>query len=221
MNTMSKQSLSDYRENYSAGQLEEADVPDDPFKLFSDWLDTARECEHIIEPTAMSVSTVDTHGKPSSRMVLLKHIDDGMVFYTNYDSRKGQQLAANHYAALLFYWPPLERQVRIEGPIEKISQAMSSDYFHSRPRASQLGAVVSPQSQIVQNGRLSAEFAKLEQAYEGQTIPKPDNWGGYRLIPEQFEFWQGRRSRLHDRLTYTPIDTDTDTKRWAINRLAP
>lgn len=208
--------LSDYRENYSMGELDEADVPADPMVFFEQWLTTARECEPIIEPTAMSIATVNADGQPSSRMVLLKALDHGFVFYTNYNSQKGQDLAANPKAALLFHWPPLERQIRIQGHVEKVADNLSDDYFQSRPRASQLGAAASAQSSVVQAGEVAQHFAQLDKQYDKQTIPRPHSWGGYRLIPDNIEFWQGRRSRLHDRIHYQLND-----KGWFIQRLAP
>lgn len=219
--------LHDYRENYSAGRLLENEAGADPVALFEQWLATARDCEHIIEPTAMTLATASSEGKPSARMVLLKAVEPpnpmneghGLVFFSNYVSRKGQELAANPQAALLFHWPPLERQVRIEGRVEKIALEDSQAYFCSRPKASQLGAAASPQSQAITAEQLHADFAELEQRYaKHDVIPKPEHWGGYRLVPDYYEFWQGCRSRLHDRLVY---QRPAGQSHWLRQRVAP
>lgn len=220
-------SLRDYRENYSAGELLESEVAACPFEQFKQWLATAQNCEFIIEPTAMTIATASADGRPSARMVLLKELDEsgddtssnhasGFVFYTNYDSRKGRELGENPYATLLFHWPPLERQIRIEGKVEKVSSAQSSDYFNCRPKASQLGAAASPQSQAISRENLDRHFAELEAEFADKPVPRPEQWGGYRLIPDYFEFWQGRRSRLHDRISYIQSEQG-----WQLQRLAP
>ena len=210
-------SLADLRLNYTQAGLSEEAVADHPFAQFQHWLQQAIAAE-LPEPNAMMLSTVSDQGHPVGRMVLLKALDErGFVFFTNYDSAKGQQLTNHPWAALVFWWAQLERQVRIEGPVEKITTAESDAYFQSRPRASQLGAWASPQSQIIGDRRvLDQRLAELESKYEGQPIPRPDHWGGFRVIPQTMEFWQGRPSRLHDRLQFTLVDGE-----WQRVRLAP
>lgn len=204
------------RKEYRLQQLRESDVHHDPLKQFQDWFKAAIETE-VNEPNAMNLSTVKASGRPSSRIVLLKGVEEnGFVFYTNYNSNKGQQLQEQPYGALCFFWPELERQVRIEGKISKVSPQTSDAYFHSRPVASRLGAWASPQSQVI-SGRDFLE-KNLEDVKNKFTldIPRPAHWGGYVLIPDYIEFWQGRESRLHDRITYR-----LDQEKWLINRLAP
>ncbi|KAM7257864.1 hypothetical protein ACFE04_013605 [Oxalis oulophora] len=197
-----KINISALRENYVSPAFLEDQVEADPFDQFRKWFDEAMAAG-LKEPNAMALSTTGRSGKPSSRMVLLKGVDnDGFVWYTNYTSQKGRELSENAYAGLLFHWDRLNRQVRVEGPVEKVPELESEQYFHSRPRGSQIGALASPQSSIVP-GRdyLHHQYKELEKKYpEGQLIPKPETWGGYRLKPEKFEFWQGQPSRLHDRL---------------------
>lgn len=197
--------------------LLEADALADPFEQFSHWFDHALAYD-FIEPTAMALATADTQGRPSLRMVLLKgHDTRGFVFYTNYASRKGEDLAANAQAALLWWWDKLQRQIRIEGSVEQLSQSESEAYFHSRPRGAQLSARASPQSRVVADrDYLEKKVAVLDAQYTDQVIPLPEAWGGYRVIPESFEFWQGRRDRLHDRLRY-----QKDGKHWRMERLGP
>ena len=181
------------------------------------WFQLALSAD-FVEPTAMALATVDGNGQPSLRMVLLKgHGPQGFVFYTNYASRKGEALAANPRAALLWWWDKLQRQIRLEGIVEKISRDESERYFHTRPHGAQLSALASPQSRVVPNrASLEGQVAKLEQRYQDKPVPLPEDWGGYRLKPDCFEFWQGRRDRLHDRLQYR---RDADT--WRIERLGP
>ncbi|XP_009607523.1 pyridoxine/pyridoxamine 5'-phosphate oxidase 1, chloroplastic isoform X1 [Nicotiana tomentosiformis] len=214
--------ISSMRENYISPALLEEEVAADPFDQFQKWFDDAMAAG-LKEPNAMALSTTGKDGKPSSRIVLLKGFDkDGFVWYTNYEGSKGQQIAENPRAALLFYWDDLNRQVRIEGPVQKVSDEESEQYFHSRPRGSQLGAIVSKQSTVIPGRQfLIDEYKQLEAKYsDGSLIPKPKHWGGYRLKPEMFEFWQGQQSRLHDRLCYVPETVD-GRRVWRIERLAP
>ena len=210
-------SIADLRKDYSRASLSEHDVAPDPIVQFSTWFDEAVKAE-IAEPNAMSVATVDADGKPSSRIVLLKQVDPaGFTWFTNYRSRKGLEIAERPYVALLFHWVELERQVRIEGKIEQVSAAESDAYFSSRPLRSQLGAIASAQSQPVDNREtLETQFSAVEQKYGTQPI-RPEHWGGYRVIPQKVEFWQGRPSRLHDRVVYTRAADDT----WSRQRLQP
>jgi len=213
-------SIATLRKDYKLASLSEADVDSDPFKQFEKWLAEAIAAA-LPEPTAMSLATVklaDGAARPSSRIMLLKEVDSlGFVFYTNYHSRKGIEMAANPFVCLLFHWAELERQVRIEGRIEQVSAAQSDSYFHSRPLASRLGAHASPQSKVI------ADRAWLEQEEHAATLeygdnpPRPAHWGGYRVIADSLEFWQGRSSRLHDRIHYR-FGAD---KGWRIERLAP
>jgi pyridoxamine 5'-phosphate oxidase len=180
------------------------------------WFNQALE-DKVPEPTAMTLATANAQGRPSARIVLLKGYDDkGFVFYTNYESRKGKDLLAQPWASLLFFWQPLERTVRIEGLIEKVSAQESDEYFHSRPLGSRLGAWASAQSQPTTIAELDARQQAMTAKY-GDAPPRPPHWGGYRLKPEYFEFWQGRPSRLHDRLTYIP----SGTTGWTIGRISP
>lgn len=213
----SAQTLADLRSDYGLASLSEHDVLDDPIAQFSKWFDEALNAQ-VNEPNAMSVATVDAQGKPSSRIVLIKQYDArGFTWYTNYASQKGQQLRANPNAALLFFWSELERQVRIEGRVEKTAPEESDKYFYSRPVKSQLAAVASRQSESI------ASRAAMEQNYEaavaayGEQPQRPDYWGGYRLVPERIEFWQGRRSRFHDRIVYVRQADGS----WVKERLQP
>jgi pyridoxamine 5'-phosphate oxidase len=211
-------SLADLRKDYSLSGLLEKDLARDPFRQFDKWF-TEAQAAKVVEPNAMTLATATHDGRPSARTVLLKGVDGrGFVFYTNYESRKGRELAENPRATLLLPWLALERQVIIEGTISKITREESAAYFHSRPRASQLGAWVSQQSSII-TGRTTLEDAMkvLEKKHAGAEVPLPPAWGGYRLTPETVEFWQGRRSRLHDRLRYRR-ETSGD---WTVERLAP
>jgi pyridoxamine 5'-phosphate oxidase len=197
--------------------LSKDSVNKNPFEQFSLWYKMACDAG-FIHPDAMALATADKNGKPSARIVLLKSFDEnGFIFYTNYQSRKGNELTANPYAALLFYWDKIDKQVRIEGSIEKISGEESELYFHSRPRGSQIGASASPQSKVIKDREyLENQFSGLSKKYEGKEIPLPENWGGYLLKPYYFEFWQSRDNRLHDRIRYV-----RENGGWKTERLAP
>ncbi len=212
-----QQSLADLRLDYAQASLNEADVSNDPFEQFSRWFEQAQKAQ-VPEPNAMTLATVCA-GKPSARIVLLKGIDSGFCFYSNFESRKGQEMAANPHAALVFLWHSLERQIRIEGRVEKVGDAVADAYFSSRPLSSQLGAWVSPQSQVIASREvLEARENELTKQFAGTTLKRPPHWGGYRIVPEMIEFWQGRTSRLHDRLRYTKT---ASANGWKIERLAP
>ncbi|MEU6660538.1 pyridoxamine 5'-phosphate oxidase [Streptomyces sp. NPDC046821] len=203
--------------------LREEDVPAQPMELFERWFNEATRASGILyEPNAMVVSTVDEAGRPSSRTVLLKGYDErGFVFYTNYGSRKARDLAANHQIALLFPWHPMARQVIVTGTATQTSRAETAAYFRSRPRGSQLGAWASPQSKVLgARDELDAAYAELAARYpEGESVPVPEHWGGFRVTPRTVEFWQGRENRLHDRLRYVHEVEDPGT--WHVERLAP
>ncbi len=198
-------SLSALRQEYALGSLNETEVDPDPIRQFQRWLDEAIKAE-LPEPNALTLATADRTGRPFARVVLLKDCDaDGLVFYTSYRSDKGQQLAENPHAALVFLWLELERQVRVEGTVSKVSAAESEAYFRTRPRENRLGALASRQSQIVADRRtLDERYQQLATQYpnEEDNIPMPHQWGGYRVKPEMLEFWQGRHGRMHDRLRY-------------------
>lgn len=208
--------LSDIRKSYEVGALDEATVSPDPLKQFQTWLDEALATD-LREPTAMTLATADAAGQPSSRLVLLKGLDErGFIFYSNYASRKGRELAANPQAALSFYWDALERQVRIEGRVHKVSREASRTYFESRPYGSRLGALASPQSEVIEGREVLQErLEALEETYP-EAVPLPEDWGGYALEPVRIEFWQGRPNRLHDRLRYVK-----ESEGWRVERLAP
>lgn len=209
--------LGDIRKEYTQGRLDENKVADNPLLQFHAWFEQYRATTPV-EPTVMTVASVDASGMPWQRILLLKAYDEsGFVFFTNYESNKGQQLAANPKACLHFFWMPLERQVQIQGRIEKIGRDEAAQYFHSRPRESQLGAWASRQSRpLASRAELETRFAQLCVEYEGREIPLPDYWGGYRLVPERVEFWQGGEHRLHDRVEYSRCGDG-----WSIQRLNP
>ena len=214
--------IADLRTEYMRETLDESDVAPDPYRQFEHWFAEAVKAQ-LHEPNAMTLATVDSRGRPAARIVLLKVFDPrGFVFFTNYESRKGRELAANPGAALLFFWPELERQVRIEGLATPIDSAESADYFSGRPRSSQLGAWASPQSEPI-GGRaaLEASFAEAQARFAdaSRPVPCPPHWGGYRLVPDAVEFWQGRASRLHDRIRYRRNREHAGA--WVIDRLAP
>lgn len=206
------------RRDYSRFELLESKVAVNPFKQLSKWLDEAIKAK-LWEPNAMSLSTCGKNLKPTARMVLLKEFDEqGLVFYTNYLSRKGKQIVENKNAALLFWWGPLERQVRIEGKLRFVSAAESDAYFRTRPRSAQIGASISPQSTVIPNRKfLEALLVEQEKKFKNTLVVRPSTWGGYRLVPNRFEFWQGRKSRLHDRIEFVLAKSGV----WKRQRLAP
>ena len=210
--------LSDLRREYTRHGLSEDEVAPDPFVQFARWFHDVRAA-NLLEPNAMTLATVDSAGKPSARIVLLKGVDErGFLFFTNYDSRKGRELAANPHVAMVIYWAEFERQVRIEGQVERVSREKSAEYFRSRPYKSQLAAMLSQQSVVVPSRTVLEErMAELEKQHAEGEVPLPDFWGGYRVVPEAIEFWQGRPSRLHDRLCYVR----TEGGEWKLQRLAP
>ncbi len=212
-------SLADLRRDYSLAGLTEKDLAKDPFRQFDAWFQEA-EAAKIPEPNAMVLATSSREGRPSTRTVLLKALDGrGFVFFSNYESRKGRELEANSFASLMFPWIALERQVIVEGSIVKVTREESAAYFQARPRASQLAAWVSRQSSVVPDrASLESSMKALEQKYAGSEVPLPPHWGGYRLSPDTVEFWQGRRSRLHDRLRYRREKAGGD---WIVERLSP
>lgn len=212
----SNTSIAQLRKNYTFGQLSEAELAPNPLSLFQLWFDQAVKAE-CPEPNSMTLATADAAGNPSARIVLLKGADEnGFSFFTNYESQKGKELAARPYAALLFHWHELERQVRIKGTVDRVSADESDAYFHSRPAASRIGAWASPQSAEIPNREFLEEAEKRFSADFGDKPPRPAHWGGYRLHPSEIEFWQGRPSRLHDRIRY-----QLEGDQWRITRLAP
>ena len=211
-------SYAEQRRDYTLAGLTEKDLARDPFRQFDKWFGEA-EAAKLPEPNAMVLATASRDGRPAARVMLLKGLDGrGFVFYTNYESRKGRELESNPRATLLFPWIALERQVTVEGSISRVTREESETYFHSRPRTSQLGAWASQQSSIVAGRAVLEESLKaVEKKYSGQEVPLPPYWGGFRLIPDVVEFWQGRRSRLHDRLRYRRLADGT----WTIERVSP
>jgi pyridoxamine 5'-phosphate oxidase len=212
------QNIAELRQDYALQGLRETEVDSNPFAQFSEWFSQALKAD-ILEPNAMTVATTTPQGKPSARIVLLKDFDArGFVFYTNYNSDKAQELAENPQAALVFWWAELQRQVRICGRVEKVSDSESDKYFYSRPLGSRLGAWASNQSEVIESREvLEQQLEELKEQYQDREIPRPPHWGGIRVIPAEIEFWQGRSSRLHDRLVYTRMEDDS----WKIERLSP
>lgn len=210
-------SIADLRKDYTLRSLTETDIDPDPFQQFRTWFEQAVQAE-LPEPNAMTLATASPDGIPAARIVLLKAVDDrGFTFFTNYNSDKGQQLIENPNAALVFLWTELERQVRIVGRVEKVSDEESDGYFYSRPHGSRLGAWASEQSQVIPGREvLEQRLEELKHQYEGKEVPRPPHWGGFRVIPNEIEFWQGRSSRLHDRLRYR-----WNGEQWVIDRLSP
>jgi pyridoxamine 5'-phosphate oxidase len=210
--------ISSLREDYTKAILLEEDVLSDPFKQFEKWFAEAVECK-VHEPNAMHLATTNANNLPDGRIVLLKNFNaQGLSFFTNYESQKGADLVQNPFAAVTFFWPELERQIRIRGSVKRVPEVESVNYFNERPRKSQLGAWSSSQSKVIANRAfLDDNYTLFEKKFEGVDIPKPDNWGGFLLSPIYFEFWQGRSSRLHDRITFT----QTESMTWEIARLAP
>jgi pyridoxamine 5'-phosphate oxidase len=213
---MPNRDLANIRNQYQRDALDWSTLNHNPIVALRNWIDDAIFTKHF-EPTAMIIASCDTSGQPHARVVLLKDIDTGLVFYTNYDSPKGQEFANNPKAACTFFWPELERQIRVEGTVSKVSESTSSHYFASRPRDSQLAACASRQGKVIDSREtLEADFTRLAAQFEGKEINRPDNWGGYRLTPTRFEFWQGRPNRLHDRLVFR-----LDGTSWQHERLSP
>ena len=210
--------LTDLRREYASHALDEKDAHADPIQLFTIWFDEALKSQ-LIDANAMTLATASAKGEPSARIVLLKGADeDGFVFYTNYGSNKGRDLSENARASLLFFWAELERQVRINGSVTKTTAAESDQYFQSRPKESQIGAATSHQSRPVSNrSDLEQRYAEFAAKYKDSLVPRPSNWGGYRVKPDTIEFWQGRKSRLHDRLLYTRQPDGS----WSRSRLEP
>ncbi len=210
--------LHDYRKSYEKGELSESSIDENPMQQFRKWFYDVKDSGGVDEVNAMTISTIGTDGFPKGRVVLLKKYDEyGFYFYTNYNSEKGKSMANNNKVSLSFFWPNMERQIIIKGIVEKTSVADSTNYFHSRPKGSQLGTAVSHQSSVVvSRDVLEENLVELEKKYENKEVPKPIDWGGFLVRPISIEFWQGRPNRLHDRIRYTLKDND-----WLIERLAP
>jgi pyridoxamine 5'-phosphate oxidase len=218
LNSQLSQALRTLRREHEDAGIDVGDLHDDPLVELGVWMQMAIDA-NLPLPNAMILATADTRGRPSARVTLLKGVDDrGLVFFSNYESRKGRELISNPHAAVVLYWGPLGRQVRIEGPVERISEAESFDYFQTRSRGSRIGAWASPQSQVIESrAALDALVADTESRYPDEDVPLPPHWGGFRLTPEQVEFWNGRPNRLHDRIVYTPDGAGG----WKKQRLAP
>lgn len=215
--------ISSVRHDYSGDILDVEDTPATPLPLFDEWIQAALANDPE-DANTMTLATVDAQGSPHARIVLLKGFDEnGLRFFTNYHSHKGEELAASSRAALVFWWPGLARQVRVEGKVHKVSADISEQYFHSRPRESQLGAVASPQSQTIESRQwLLDHYQQVTRQYEDKGIERPANWGGYQVVPTLFEFWQGQPGRMHDRLRYIKKDiSGSDPVQWQKVRLAP
>jgi len=214
---LTNESLQNLRQDYRSAELSEQDIDQNPIQQFKTWFQQALDAK-LYEPNVMTLATATAAGIPSARIVLLKGFDDaGFVFYTNYESHKGRELEENPNAALVFFWAELERQVRIEGTVSKVDPSVSTAYFHARPHGSQIGAMVSPQSQVIKSrAELENHIVILKEKYADQEVPRPDHWGGYVVKPTSMEFWQGRPSRLHDRIRYKLVGGN-----WIIDRLAP
>lgn len=215
---MNREDIKNLRQDYRAASLSESDVNPDAILQFETWFNQAVDAQ-VHEPNAMTLATATPDGRPSARILLLKGFSEqGFEFYTNYLSRKGKEIAKNPVGTILFFWGQMERQIRIEGTIEKLSREKSEAYFHSRPKGSQIGAIASLQSQEIAGRQvLEDKWQQLESEYANKEVPKPSHWGGYILRPQLIEFWQGRSSRLHDRIVYKK----SDKKNWKIVRLAP
>lgn len=213
------ENLHDKRKIYEKSQLLENQIKENPMEQFRNWFLEANENPDVSEANAMAISTLENDGCPRTRMVLLKaYTWEGFIFYTNYESRKGKAIESNHKACLHFFWPTLERQIIIKADLERLPENLSDGYFQSRPKGSQLGAVVSPQSQVIPNrDYLENKLKDLEKEFENKEVPRPENWGGYLAKPYEIEFWQGRPNRLHDRIIYE-LQEDYH---WKISRLAP
>ena len=209
--------IADIRREYLGKPLSKKDVNHNPFIQFNKWFDEAFNA-NVVDPTAMTLATASLRGKVTARIVLLKGVEDeGFVFYTNYNSTKSKQIEENHYGSLVFFWPELIRQVRVEGGIEKVEPGKSDDYFNSRPLESQFSALASEQSSEIPNRKILEEkIRQIKNQYQGKKIQRPEYWGGYILKPERLEFWQGRENRLHDRIEY-----NFEKEMWMIRRLAP